>query len=182
MGSIGVAYEKAVARDIGEGGGEGSAGEGELAEVANEHDGGHVDDVLQHAAGDDRPRQPHQPLRLRRRRLALQRRRREQRLMDGRVTVHRSIGPGGSRSAPLALAGCAERRPPGRPDKKDRVLWGGVRSVTRMTRHIRRDRFRSCFCFRLLGLNSARLRSTTDRTDGWGQISYKSLQSRVITC
>jgi hypothetical protein len=97
--------------------------------------------------------------------------------MDGRVTVHRSIGPGGSRPAPLALAGCAKRRPPGRPDKKDRVLWGGVRSVTRMTRHIRRDRFRSCFCFRLLGLNSARLRSATDRTDGWGQISYKSLQS-----
>lgn len=87
MGFDRSAYEKAVSRDIGEGGGEGSAGEGELAEVANEHDGRHVDGVLQHAAGDDRPRQPHQPLRLRRRR----RRRREQRLMDGRawLVVHR---------------------------------------------------------------------------------------------
>jgi hypothetical protein len=55
------AYEEAVSGDVGEGG----AGEGELPQVADDHDGHHVHDALQHAAGDDRPREPHQPLRLR---------------------------------------------------------------------------------------------------------------------
>jgi len=110
------AYEKAVARNIGEGGGEGSAGEGELAEVANEHDGRHVDDVLQHAAGDDRPRQTHQPLRLRRRRRLALRRRREQRLVDGRawLVVHRYIRPPTRAARARTERSCAKTpaRPP----------------------------------------------------------------------
>ncbi len=62
------AYEKAEAGDVGERRGEGGAGELELAEVADEHDGHHLDRVPQHEAGHQRPGETQQPLHLRRRR------------------------------------------------------------------------------------------------------------------
>jgi hypothetical protein len=52
-----ITYEEAVSGDAGEGG----AGERELPEVADDHDGHHLHDALQHAAGHDRPGEPHQP-------------------------------------------------------------------------------------------------------------------------
>jgi len=50
-------YQQAEAGDGGEGVGHGGAGEGQLAEVADVHDGDHLDDVLQQRAGDHGPRQ-----------------------------------------------------------------------------------------------------------------------------
>ena len=50
-----LAHQQAEARDAGEGGGEGGAGQRELAEVADEHDGDHLNQVLQEEPGDERP-------------------------------------------------------------------------------------------------------------------------------
>jgi hypothetical protein len=47
-------YQQAEAGDAGEGGGHGGAGELDLAEVSDEHDGDHLDYVLQEASGDER--------------------------------------------------------------------------------------------------------------------------------
>ena len=57
-------YQQAESGDGGEGAGHGGAGEGQLAEVADEHDGDHLDEVLHQAAGDERPGQPQLPLHL----------------------------------------------------------------------------------------------------------------------
>ena len=48
-------HQQAEARDAGEGGGQGRAGQRELAEVADEHDGDHLDQVLQEEPDDERP-------------------------------------------------------------------------------------------------------------------------------
>jgi hypothetical protein len=47
-------YQQAEAGDSGEGGGHGGASELDPAEVSDEHDGDHLDDVLQEASGDKR--------------------------------------------------------------------------------------------------------------------------------
>ena len=58
------AYDDVQAGGAGDGDGEGGPGEMKLAEVADEHEGHHVDGVLQEAAGDHRPGEARQPLRL----------------------------------------------------------------------------------------------------------------------
>jgi hypothetical protein len=51
----GDVHKQTEARDAGEGGGQGGAGQRELAEVADEHDGDHLHHVLQEEADDERP-------------------------------------------------------------------------------------------------------------------------------
>jgi len=81
-----AAYDDVEAGGAGDGDGEGGAGEMQLAEVADEHEGHYVDGVLQEAAGDHRSGEAQQPLRLRRGGALppapIVRRRREQRLAD----------------------------------------------------------------------------------------------------
>jgi hypothetical protein len=50
-----LSHQQAEARDAGEGGGQGGAGQRELAKVAYEHDGDHLDRVLQEEPKDERP-------------------------------------------------------------------------------------------------------------------------------
>lgn len=53
-------YQHTETGDVGEGCGHGGAGERELAEVADEHDGDHLKAVLEEARHDERPGQGHQ--------------------------------------------------------------------------------------------------------------------------
>jgi hypothetical protein len=63
-----MVYQQAEARDVGEGGGQGGAGEGELAEAADEQDRDGLDDLLQEERGGERRGEAQLPLDLAQRR------------------------------------------------------------------------------------------------------------------